>query len=242
MNRTDNIFSIVVIVLVMQVGGLLAQDAQTVVDRYLEAIGGAASWRAVKTMTITGDYKSFSVIEPFTLYRARDNQYRFDHHLNRNKVVVACDGRKTWQINPLYDSEAPMWIPNGDSLVVLRDAPIEPVFLDAASKGHRISYLGEEEIDGQGAQVLKIALADSSEEVWYFDRETFLPFKMSGSTYDFGRKVPLETFFTDYRRVGEVMIPFVVEQEFETRYRVYTLASVRLDETLAESLFQKPAE
>lgn len=226
--------------LLVLAGPLAADDLETVLAGYETAIGGAERWAAVEAMTVTGDYTSFSLTFPFTIHRKRTLHYRFDHHLNSRPVVVAYDGAKAWQVHPFYGSEDPMVVPNNDSLVIRRDAAIDPVLLNPAAHGHQATLLEAGEVDGTPVYRIEVVRADSSREIWSLDRETFLPVMMTGSTYDFGGEVSLLTFFDDYREVDGVVLPFYVELEFGMRSRVYGVDAVTINPELPDSLFVMP--
>lgn len=218
-----------------------ADSTGIIIGKHVEALGGAERWKAVKSMKISGNYESFSIDKPFTLYRMRPHYYLFDHFLNGQPVKQYFNGRHTWQVNPLYGSDAPMLIPNGDSLVVRRDALIESVFIDYDAKGHSVRYQGKADIDGHPTYHLEVMLADSSVENWYISQESLLAVKMQGKSFDFGRPVGLEAYFEDYRTIEGCTIPFHIELEFGTRYRVYQFDSVELNSELEETMFTIPA-
>ena len=221
-------------------GAMFAQTAEEIITKHIAARGGAENWAKVQSMKMTGTYSSFSTPHPFTLWRKRPDLYRFDHNLAKWPVTVAYDGRKCWQINPLYGTEDATSIPDADSLVVLRDKDFESILFSYAAQGQPIEYLGEGEVEGQPCHRLKVTLPDSTEETWYLDRETYLEVKVEGRTYDFGRQVSLEAYFDDFREVEGVLIPFYQERQFETRYRVYTVDAVEINLPVDDALFVMP--
>jgi len=207
------------------------------------ARGGAAAWAKVTSLKIVGSYESFSRTAPFTLWRQRPDLYRFDHHLNLKPVTVAYDGARAWWKNDLARPGAkPAPMPPPLDKVVLRDKMFEPLFVRAGEKGLAIAFEGADDLDGEPHYVLAVTFPDGANERWFLHAETFLETKVRGKTSDFGREVIYEAFFSDYREVDGVTLPFLVEEEFHTRYRVTAVEEVSINPALDKALFALPEE
>lgn len=212
-----------------------------VIQKNIKARGGAANWQAVQTMKITGTYRAFSEPAPFTIWRKRPDKYRFDHAMLDRQVTTCYDGERAWWVNPLMGDEhaSARVIPaeNNHDKVTLREKIFEPVFWRADAQ---VELLGMGDVDGEPAYRLKVILPDSSEETWYIDAGSFLETKMEGDTYDFGRRVSMESYFSDYRETGGIKLPFRIEQEFGIRYRYYTIDTVEVNLAVDDAVFALP--
>lgn len=237
-----SIFKISKVCLIILFSGLFlhGQTVDDIIQKNIDARGGVENWQAVNSIKIIGAYTAFSLTHPFTITKKRPNLYRFDHTLSSKSVIQAFDGKTAWQIHPFYGSENPMKIPNDDSLIVIRDMPIESPFLNYGEKGHSVALLGDADMDGIACYQLKLVLKDSTEEVWYIDKSSYLEVKMEGTSYDFGQKTTLETYFEDYREVGGIKLPFLTELEYRTRHRVYQLETVEVNPVVDEAIFKMP--
>ncbi len=85
-----------------------------------------------------------------------------------------------------------------------------------------------------------VTLKDGSVEHWYINVELYLVTAMSGISYDFGVKSNLETFFSDYRDVDGILLPFLVESEYGTRYRTFEVDKIELNTTFEMDVFVMP--
>ena len=220
------------------------QAVDDVIEKNIKARGGAANWAQVQNIVMEGIYVSFSVPEPFKIWRQRPDLYRFDSVRINKTVIHAYDGEKAWWINPLMGPqfEKPGIIPSQNNLdkVTLRERFFDPVFWDYAEKSHSAELEGREIFDDKDCYKIKVTLADSTVEYWYLDAETFLETGMTGDTYDFGIKNSLEVFFSDYREVDGLKFPFLIESEYGQRYRSMEIETIKVNTEFDPSIFVMP--
>jgi hypothetical protein len=211
-----------------------------ILEKHIAARGGREGWQAVHTITQRGTYSAFSKVGPFTLHRARDNNYYLDHILNELRVVVGFDGQLGWWINPMIGGEWPQRISGADLPVLMQKIDFESPFFDPASKGHKVEFLGEGDFEGQQALRLHLVRSDGAEETWYLDPQTFLELGFEATGSDFGTPRPQRTYFDDFREVEGIIIPFYVEAQWYTRLRVLEVESVEINAELDHKLFSMP--
>ncbi len=221
----------------------LGLSVDEVIAKNAAAHGGEERWSAVKSLKITGQYESFSVLAPFVIWRKRPDLYRFDHHLNQKPVTVAFDGERAWWKNGLISpNHQPSPIPAPQSKVALREKMFEPLFVRFGEKGVKARLAGKQDLDGEPHYEIETTWADGAVERWFIHARTFLASKVRAHTYDFGRKVIFEAFFSDYREVNGVMLPFLVEEEFHTRYRVMAVERAEVNGAIDDALFAMPSQ
>ena len=224
----------------------LAQDLSVddIIKKNIEARGGTEAWEKIKTIKMTGTYVNFSNPEDFVIYRQRPDLYRFDTTRLHLFTIHAFDGKSAWWVNPLMGEEfsKPAPIPTNENLakVTLRERFFEPIFWNYQTKGNQVENLGKESIDGEEVYKLKITLQDKTEEYWYLSTSSFLELSMSGITYDFGVQNNLEVFFSDYRKVDSIILPFLVESEYGIRYRSLEVKAVEINGSMDPSVFKMP--
>ena len=229
---------------VYQCGKTKTLTVDDIIQKNIEARGGAEKWARVNTITMEGIYVSFSEPEPFKIWRQRPDLYRFDSIRIRKTVIHAYDGQQAWWINPLMGPphDKPGIIPSQNNLdkVTLRERFFEPVFWNYKDKSHQVELEGKEIFDDIDCYKLKVTLADSTIEYWYFDAESFLEVGMTGDTYDFGIKNNLEQFFEDYEDVDGLKFPFLIESEYGQRYRSMEIENIEINTEIDPSVFVLP--
>jgi len=215
-----------------------------VIQKNIDARGSRSSWAAVKTIKMAGTYVNFSDATPFSIWRQRPNLYRFDSTRLNQFMIHAYDGEQTWWVNPFFGppNSKPVVIPSQRNLdkVTLRERFFEPIFWNSAEKGNEVVLEGRADMDDRDCYKLQVTLADSSVEYWFIDSDTFLEVGMTGDTYDFGSRTSLEMFFSDYRDLNGVKLPYLVESEYGTRYRTMEIENLEINSAIEPPVFARP--
>src|SRR5262249_51151575 len=90
-------------------------------------------------------------------------------------------------------------------------ADFEGPLVDWRSKGHRVEYLGTEEIDGTQAHKLRITRKDGDIEYWFLDPDAFLEIRILRVQHVRGVERVSEIDVGNYEQVAGVWVPFSFE-------------------------------
>ena len=219
-------------------------DTSTVIARAIESLGGQEAWDAVESMEITGAYSTFSTTYPFRILRQRPNLYRFEHHEADMQVVVGFDGHKAWWHNQLPLFAGVTW-PTAPSIPYARGFQADAEFagwpfLDAAQRGHQMTYDGVQDFEGLEGHVVHMTLSGGTQETWYFDTLTFLPTVRVTRAGYVGREVDSRTFFDNYRTVEGLKMPFLLEFERGNLFGEMVVDAVQLGVETTSDAFTFP--
>jgi hypothetical protein len=226
-------------------GGVCAQETmlpsvEELLAGHLEARGDVERLREVRSLRLAGAYAVNSEYAPMVALRRRPDLYRFDRHVPEGTLTVAYDGREAWWTDPAADLEATA-LEGAAAENVLADADFDGPLIEPSRKGHRIELLGRERTDAGEAYGLRIELARGATETWYLDVESLLAVERVSSWWQYGREWELRTYFSDYRSVEGVVLPFLIESEFSSIYRMLRIESVEVNPELAPAAFARPA-
>ena len=232
---------IVILIVTLNVSGSMAQNLDEIIDKHIEAHGGADNWNKIDALKITGNFTGFSTVKNFTTIQKHPNLYRSNYSLGNFNVVLAFDGNSGWTIDPWFDVSFPRVLNTSEENVVKQKAEICSPFLNYKQKGYTVEYLGKEQVEGVDAIKLKLVRKNGRVETWYLNAETYLEYKQESIWDDFGYPTPQETFFDDFRKIGDIILPFYVERSFLIRNRMTEISSVEINPTVADGFFQMPA-
>lgn len=207
------------------------------IARHIEARGGKAAWQKVENVRISGDFESFSKVNPFTRINVNDRRFHMEYHLGDHPVTKAHDGEVAWWINPMRDPGVKK-IKEPDLAVVerQRDFP-NPLF--HADK-YELTLVGASEIDGLDTLQIDLKRDDGSSESWHLDPSSYLEVARVSPGSDFGRPMPQRTFYDDFRTVEGVVIPHYQETQWYTRNRVQHVKTAELNVELDPAIFHMP--
>jgi hypothetical protein len=197
-----------------------------VVARYAAARGGLARWEAAQSLALTGTYTTFSVDAPFTVERRRPDLYRFESTYLKLPFTIGHDAGGSWWIFPVYGVEWAQRTAPPDAGMIARDAEFEPALLRWQEKGHKAELAGRGDVDGQETVMVKLTRKDGAVETWHLDPQTGLEVAVDSTVWDFTQKgdsMPQRAYFSDFRTVDGLVLPFRTEREFGARLAVLAI-------------------
>lgn len=234
--------------LLVAAGGARAEDAAPTVEqlvaRNLEARGGAARWKEVRTLELRGKFDAWSAPVDMTIARMRPQAYRFDYALFGAPATLASDGTTPWI------AAAALGVPEAQPLDeawkrnIVEDTGFISRLQQLAAAGAPMELVGRAQVDGTPAWKLRLAPADAPAEVWYLDAATGLELKRESTTFDVfsgAIEMPMETYYMDFREVEGLEFPFREERHFGTRYHLFVVGAVRVNPPVDPSRFAAPA-
>jgi len=220
--------------------------AAQIVDQEVQAKGGLGAWRAVQTISYTGQLEAGgnqNVQLPFVLEMKRPRKTRVEIEFQNDKAIQVYDGAKGWKFRPFLgrrDVEP-------YSVDELQAASVEPdldgPLVDYAAKGTQVTLEGVEKVEGRDAYKLKLTLKGSQVRYLWVDAKTFLDVKIEGTPRRMdGRMRPVEIYYRDYRTVNGLTIPYVLETTVQGVKKSHKMAieSVVVNPRLDDALFMPP--
>jgi hypothetical protein len=223
---------------------LAAQTADEVVARYVEARGGAQKIRRLDTIRMTGTI-SFGpgAPAPFALEMKRPNRMRTEFSFQGTVGVQAFDGQKAWAVLPMAGKTEPEYLPAEVAREAADQADIEGPLVDAAAKGHKVELVGHEKVEGRDCYKLMVTFKSGGVRYSYIDSTSYLEVKAEGRRTAGGDEVMLETYYRDYRDVGGLKIPYLVEAGPAKRPEKQRIVidKIEINVPLADSRFERPS-
>src|SRR6266536_4833430 len=153
-----------------------AQPAKTltvdeIVARSIEARGGAAKLAAIQSIRLTGKvvFGGGSIEAAFGLLVKRPGMIRSETTLQGLTAVEAYDGTEGWSMQPFQGRRDPQKTPAENLKSVAQQADFDGPLVRWKEKGHRVEYLGTEDVDGTLAHKLRVNLKDGDGKYLYLD-------------------------------------------------------------------------
>ncbi len=223
----------------------LAQTSDELVAKVLEARGGLAKAKAVKSERITGTiYFTQDLYGPFIAEFKRPGKMHNEVTIQDKTVVRAFNGKDGgWMINPFAGKNAPEPLSADDVKDARNEADFDGPLVDSKTKGIVIELAGKEKVEGKDAYILKVTHKDGQTSSYSFDANTYLLVKWSGIENVNGEAVTRETYFHDYRDVGGLKFAFELvsnNPQAQVTQRII-VDKIELDPEIDDSRFEKPA-
>jgi hypothetical protein len=184
--------------------------AEQLIDKNLQARGGADKLRAIKTLRTSGKLRFGGGLEAKSeSFAIGPDKVRFELSLQGLTAVNAWDGGgQAWAIQPFQGRRDPQKISLEDSKDLMLAADIGGPLLDWKAKGSKVEYLGTEDVDGTEAHKLRIAFKNGDTRLVFLDPDHFLEIRVIDQLVVRGQEQISETNLGEYVQVDGVYFPF----------------------------------
>lgn len=232
-------------VLLSGVGLLAAPDvppkAEDILQRYIDATGGADAHQNVHTQVATAvmEFTGKGLRGTVTMYQAEPAESYVSIDLEGvGRLEQGTNAGIAWEKSAL---QGPRIKSGAERDSALREADVHSrVFW----KKHydKAEVAGEEVIDGSPCYKVVLTPKEGFPETRFYAKETSLLLRVDRKV-----KTPMgealgQTFLGDYRKSGDLLTPFRVQQKVLGQEIVTTLKSVVFNEPIPESRFQLPPD
>jgi outer membrane lipoprotein-sorting protein len=221
-------------------------SAAQIVDRNVAARGGLEAWRAVNTLTLSGEMDAGGKQDsklPFVMTMKRPHMSRLEIRFQDQTAVQVYDGAQGWKVRPFLnrsDAEpfTPTEIKSAESWAEL-DGPL----IDYAKKGSKVELLGAEPVEGHNAYKIKLTLKDGEERNVWIDAASFLELKIDGEPRRLdGKMRKVAIYYRDYKTENGLTMPRVLETAVEGVKQTHkmNIKQVAVGQPADNALFAKP--
>jgi photosynthetic reaction center cytochrome c subunit len=217
--------------------------AAQILDKYIQAIGGAQQLGKLTSFTAKGTYSGFDTDfqkVPAELSAKAPNQRTITDHLHGGDNTTTYDGQEGW----LAGADRPVpyiQLTGGDLDGAKLDAELSfPAALkQSLSKWH--AGFPPTTIENKAVQVVEGTAAGGTRVKLYFDKQTGLLVRQTRLIDTTVGLIPLHIDYSDYRLVAGVKMPFKWQTTWVDGQSTTELTAVQPNATVAPAKFAKPA-
>ena len=212
-----------------------------ILDKYLQAIGGAEKAAGIKSITATGKVEAFGSFGGggnFEYFAQAPDKRAMHSHLPSGESVRTYDGRTGWFAIPL--AVVPKYPLAGGELDGARlDAQLSfPAQIAQSLTGLRVGP--RTQAQGKGVYLVQGNGPRGSIANLYFDRETGLLVRMLRYTPSEIGRVPTQVDYEEYRDVGGIMFPHRWTFTWLDGRDRFEFTDVRFNEPIDPAKFGEP--
>ncbi|MBI5838367.1 MAG: DUF4292 domain-containing protein [Candidatus Eisenbacteria bacterium] len=215
-------------------------DGATILARYAAAMGGAA-WDSLQNMVLHKvlSLQGTNVQVGVTEYRARPNRMYVIQDSPAGKGYVGVTGEDAWEYSVQQGSKL---LEGQEQADALREAHFDG--LVKWKKGYRLAdAAGVDTVGNRPCYKVVMKPRMGSPETMWFDEETGLLARVEG-TYESTQlgTTTARTEYSDYRKIGNVMLPHKSITDMRGQRIVITMVEVELNKELDADRFDPPSE
>lgn len=209
-----------------------------ILDRYIRALGGARALDKITTRTRKGLVDVSGVQGSFELYEAAPNKSLLIGSLPPplGSVQQGFDGSSGWvkNQNGVFDM-------SGDGRV---QAQRESAFYGEIKLKEQFKTMivaGRERLDGRELYVIEGTRPDGQVERLFFEVQSGLLIRRQWNAPTYFGGLPHANDYDDYRKVGNVRLPFRIRRARAGNIFLQTVSEYKLNVKIDDSKFKKPS-
>jgi photosynthetic reaction center cytochrome c subunit len=215
-------------------------SADSVFDKYLQAVGGAQRAATITSIVAKGTHVGYDTDHAkvaVEVYAKSPNQRTHIVHALFGDKVTVTDGRNGWFSSP--DKPAPLIQLTGGNLdgVKLDTMVMFPALIKTMATNWRV---GSTAIDDKDVRVVQGTINRQNLNL-YFDEESGLLLRLVRFNDTIVGRVPVQLDFSDYRDVNGVKLPFKNIATWTDNQVTTEFATIQANTNIEASRFNRPA-
>ncbi len=232
--------------LCLQVSAAYALTLDELIARHIEARGGMAKLQAIRSIRYTGKVilgggdRTFEAAWGEVL--KRPGMIRAEMTQQGLTGVQAFDGNEAWTVEPFHGRRTATRIAADDAKELAQNADLDGPLVGWREKGHRVEYLGIEDVDGTPAHKVRVSLKDGDTHYVFLDPDYFLTIRIVRQRQIHGVERTTETDFGSYEQVNGVWMAFSIESGLKGARRSarYTIERAEANVEIDDPVFRFP--
>jgi len=229
-----------------------ALTADQILDKYVEAVGGAAKLDVIstwhETTEVTGDLDALPPFRTPTPSKSRGTgEFFFKAPMlrvswvrnDKNVFVVAsgCDGKESWMYTPRLRMYKRKLTPDiEDTCKLGMTLPME-----LRRKNAKLEMKGPKEVAGRTTFVIHAEEPGDRSLLLYIDSETYLLLRLDAQTLVPHLGVRRVThLYSDYRDVAGIKVAFQREVHTDNADQILKVRDVQVNVPIDDKVFQRP--
>ncbi|MFQ5640191.1 MAG: hypothetical protein ACE5IR_19600 [bacterium] len=234
----------------------LPQTVDEIIQKHIEALGGAEKIQAIKTLKMTGTSTRGNRFEvKFVRYWKYPNLVRNESEIRGQIMVQAYDGESAWGIIPFRGDGKPQALQGRRAQNFIRQGDFSGPLVHVQEKGLQVEFKGIEEFEGTEVFKLKISGTDGRTFFTYLDTQYYMEIKrVVKKPGPDGNEMEITTLFSDYKPVNGVMIAHALETlrgGFSGRRgrggrgggkNVTTIEKIEVNQEIDDGIFKMPGK
>ncbi|HKR58866.1 MAG TPA: photosynthetic reaction center cytochrome c subunit family protein, partial [Pyrinomonadaceae bacterium] len=209
----------------------------SILDRYLQALGGSKAIDKVRTRTRKGSVEIAGVRGTFEIYEAAPNKSLLIGSLPPplGSVNQGFDGTTGWVKN-----QNGVFAMSGDGLAQTKRESNFYADIKLKEQFQTMNVIGRERVGGREFYVVEGTRDDRQVEKLFFDVSSGLLVRRSWETPTYFGQLPNMTDFDNYRKVGGVWWPFLLRRSRGGTMFLQNISEIKLNAPMDDSMFKKP--
>ena len=218
-----------------------SQNADQIIARYIQAIGGTEVVSNLKSLVLESSSK-FMMFKANTVTTVLNGKGYKSETKAMGREIIQCFNEKGGWMSGISKEKNTEEMSRSQYMAGRQQMFIGSPFLDYKAKGFKTSYLGREMVGDVNAYKISLVKSATETDQYWFDPATGYLIKSLQKTSREDNPVEIVTLYTDYykTKIGYVL-PLTLEMDISGRMSVKSkITKVIVDQPVNATIFIKP--
>ena len=237
-------FILIAICAAMVSTGAFAQTVDEVIEKNIAAMGGKEKLNSLKSAKMEGNMEVQGMQIPITMVMMHKKGIRSDFTLQGMTGSQVVTDKGGWMFMPFQGQQKPEPTPAEEVKASQADLDLAGPLVDYKAKGHQVTLLGEEDMDGTQVFKLKVNTKEGVVITYYVDAETGYIIKSSTKKKIGEKETDSVVLMSNYKKTdGGYVFPYTIEQAAEGAGKlVVNITKLETNVPVDESMFVMPVK
>jgi len=216
-------------------------SAEEILDKYVEVTGGKAAYEKLTSAIVhlTFEMPAQGLKADLQIYSAMPNKlYTVMESPALGKIEKGVSGDVAWEVTMMMGPQ----IKEGQERTdMLREAIFDKAW-NWRKVYQKVECLGVETVNEKPCYKVVQSPPDGKPQTYYYDKESHLPVKLEAVHESPMGTIPIESYMSDYRKVGDFLSPHHVRVIVMGQERTITTQKIEYNAKIPEERFKLPPQ
>ena len=220
------------------VGHVVAQTADDVINKSLDAIGGKDKLKSITSVKTQSSMEVMGNDAPSTMTLLVGKGLKTETDFNGQKMVQVVTDKGGWMINPMAGATDPQAMPD-DQLKNVKDQLNFSPLLDYAARGSKAELAGKEKVGTADAYKINMTDKDGVTTAYFIDPTTYYLVKTVKHANAMGQDMELSVSYSDFKKTDfGVTVPYTSDLDFGGQFQMTSKVSkIDFNQPVDSSIF-----
>jgi outer membrane lipoprotein-sorting protein len=220
------------------------QTPDQIIAKVIAARGGLDKIRAIHSERVSGKISFGEVTGPFAVELKRPLKMHMQLTVQNQTMVRVYDGKSQgWANNPFAGKMNPDVMSEEELKNIAEESDFDGPLVDYKRKGNQVELVGKDKVNDKDVWRVKLTTKNGDVRSYLFDANSLLLLKWEGERKYEAQKIPVESYFSDYREVGGLKFAFAIDSgssatDITQKIRI---EKIELNPELNDAEFAKPS-
>jgi len=191
---------LIVAMMLVVIMNVHSQTLDEIIEKNTQAIGGKEIIKSITSIYIENTIEVMGNESASTTIILNGKGIKTKSDVNGQSLIQCYTNKGGWMINPMAGSSDPAVMTkdeykNGESRINVSES-----FMDYASKGNKVEFLGKEKFQNSDAFKIKVIMPDSVAIIYFIDASSYYVVQTMMNVEMMGQKMDVISKFNDYQK------------------------------------------